>query len=64
MNIKFKKISDAGYNIYTTNEKGEIIACEGHIFKWDGKWIMGNFNPRDLRAIADKLDQLNKEGER
>lgn len=63
MDIFYQKITEHKYNIVTYNYKliGELIKdVDGYFYFWpednNGAWASHN-----LRELADKLDELNKE---
>lgn len=62
--FNYKKVDKTCYKVYYENGKfvGELISKEdGYFDFWPDKETYGYWPSYGLRALADKLDELNKD---
>lgn len=63
MEIKLEKVSKFVYKAFTPNDKylGTFeLDVDGYFHYWQDKSLNGAWSSYQLRAIVDKLDEVNK----
>lgn len=63
MEIKLEKVSKFVYKAFTPNNKylGTFeLDVDGFWHFWNTDYIAGSWSSHSLRAVADKLDEINK----